>query len=135
MERLQARIKDRNIRNFWSDQDEESEEEPPVDFATRAVDIEEYNYFRAERRRYKLEITKWVKRYREQNNGQNPAEENSAEIAMELADYNHANTQYLEVKMSMLKQNKLPFNALDFFNEAGGALSRTKTIRKTNTNF
>ena len=113
--RLQERIKERNIKNFWSDQEEESEDEPPVDFLTRPVDIEEYNYYRAERRRFKLEITKWVRRFRDENNGRNPTEDESSEIAMELADYNHANQQYLEVKMAMVKQNKLPFNPTDFY--------------------
>ena len=69
---------------------------------TRPVDVEEYNYYRAERRRFKLEIVKWVRRFRDENN-RLPTENDSSEIAMELADYNHANQQYLEVKMAMIK--------------------------------
>jgi len=85
-------VKERKLKNFWSDESEESEEELPVDFMTRQVDLEEYNYFRAERRRCKLVITKWVKKWREEHHGQNPSEESTAEIAMELADFNHANS-------------------------------------------
>ena len=47
MLRLQERIKDRKIKNFWSDESEESEEEPALDFFNREVDIEEYNYVKA----------------------------------------------------------------------------------------
>lgn len=131
IDRLQERIKERNIKNFWSDQEEESEDEPAVDFLTKSVDIEEYNYYRAERRRYKLKISQWVKAYREQNMGANPSEEASSEIAMELADYNHANTQYLEVKMAMIKQNKLPFNAIDYQTGAQTGMARQGTMRST----
>jgi len=67
-------VLDRNIKNFWSDESEESEEEP-INFMTKAVDIEEYNYFKAERRRVKLAITKWVKKWREEHNGANPTED------------------------------------------------------------
>ena len=47
MARLHARTQERKIKNFWSDESEESEEEPALDFFTREVDIEEYNYVRA----------------------------------------------------------------------------------------
>ena len=55
-----------------------------MDFNTRPCDIEEYNFYRAERRRFKLQITKWVKKFREENNNKNPTEDQSAEIAMEI---------------------------------------------------
>ena len=45
--RLRDRTKERKIKNFWSDESEESEDEPALDFATREVDIEEYNYVKA----------------------------------------------------------------------------------------
>ena len=47
VERLRERTKERKIKNFWSDESEESEEEPALDFFTREVDIEEYNYVKA----------------------------------------------------------------------------------------
>lgn len=77
MIRLQERIKDRKIKNFWSDESEESEEEPALDFFTREVDIEEYNYVKAQRKRAKLEITNWVKKYRNEHEGSNPTDENT----------------------------------------------------------
>jgi cell division protein FtsB len=33
--RLKERIKERKIKNFWSDESEESEDEPALDFFTR----------------------------------------------------------------------------------------------------
>ena len=75
MLRLQERIKDRKIKNFWSDESEESEEEPEMNFITRDVDLEEYRYVKAQRKRAKLEIVKWIKKYREENNGENPTED------------------------------------------------------------
>ena len=89
--RLKERIKERKIRNFWSDESEESEEEPAVDFFTREVDMEEYVYVKAQRKRAKLEITKWVKKFRDENDGNNPTDLSTQEIALELADFNHVN--------------------------------------------
>ena len=91
MIRLQERIKERKIKNFWSDESEESEEEPEMNFITRDVDLEEYRYVKAQRKRAKLEIVKWIKKYREENNGENPTEANTQVIALELADFNHVN--------------------------------------------
>ena len=45
--RLKDRIKERKIKNFWSDESEESEEEPEIAFINREVDMEEYNYVKA----------------------------------------------------------------------------------------
>ena len=109
--RLHERIEERKIKNFWSDEEEESEDEPPMDFFTRQVDYEEYDYMRQDRKAKKLAITKWVKKWREEHNGENPTDEHTQPVAMELADYNHINMQYLEVKMAMIKQDKLPFQA------------------------
>lgn len=101
--RLKERVKERSIKNFWSDESEESEDEAATNFLTREVNMEEFNYFKAERKRCKLIVSKWIKQWRDDNNGENPTEDNSQAIAMELADYNHANNQYLEVKMALLK--------------------------------
>ena len=46
--RLKERTKERKIKNFWSDESEEEESEPEMDYFTREVDIEEYNYRKAE---------------------------------------------------------------------------------------
>ena len=53
--------------------------------------MEEYNYAKAEMKRAKLAITKWVKQFREENNNRNPDDSNTQPIAFELHDYNHAN--------------------------------------------
>lgn len=116
--RLKERTTERKIKNFWSDESEESEEETPLDFFKRPVDFEEFDYVRKDRKRAKLAITKWVKKYREEHQGHNPSDEHTQPIAMELADYNHVNMQYMEIKMAMIKQEKLPFEAESFFNPA-----------------
>ncbi len=67
--RLKERTNERKIKNFWSDESEESEEEPEINFLTREVDMEEYNYFKAERKRCKLIVTKWVKQWRDDHEG------------------------------------------------------------------
>ena len=55
---------------------------------------------------------------------------------LELANYNHANREYLDVKMAMLKQDKLPFQADDFFKPEksaakGGASSKAVSRKAT----
>ena len=45
--RLKDRVQERKIKNFWSDESEESEEEPEIAFIDREVDMEEYNYVKA----------------------------------------------------------------------------------------
>ena len=133
--RLKERIKERKIRNFWSDESEESEEEPAVDFFTREVDMEEYVYVKAQRKRAKLEITKWVKKFRDENDGNNPTDLSTQEIALELADFNHVNMQYLEVKMAMIKQDKMPFQPEDFFNAQKQQQLMRGTTKSKKSNF
>ena len=77
MLRLKARTEERKIKNFWSDESEESEEELPVDLAKREVDLDEFQYVKAQRKKAKLAITKWVRKWRDENNGENPTDENT----------------------------------------------------------
>lgn len=121
--RLKERTTERAIKNFWSDESEESEEEAPLDFFKRQVDYEEYDYVRKDRKRAKLAVTKWVKRFREEFN-RNPTDADTQPVAMELADYNHVNMQYMEIKMAMIKQEKMPFEADSFFNPEKAAAGR-----------
>lgn len=86
-----------------------------MNFIKRDVDLEEYRYVKAQRRRAKLEIIKWIKKYREENNGENPNEDKTQVVALELADFNHVNQQYLEVKIALINQNKMPFMAEEFY--------------------
>lgn len=47
---------------------------------------------------------------------------------MELADFNHVNSQFLEIKMAMIKQDKMPFLAEDFYKgERAAQLTRGTT--------
>ncbi len=114
--RLQKRVGERKIKNFWSDESEESEDEPAIDFLTRQIDLDEYDYIKKDRKRAKLAITKWVKKWRDEHNGENPTDLVTQPIAMELADYNHVNMQYLEIQMAMIKQDKMPFESEKFYN-------------------
>lgn len=101
---------------------------------------------RKDRKRAKLAITKWVKRFREENGGKNPTDEHTQPIAMELADYNHVNMQYMEIKMAMIKQEKMPFEAESFFNpdktasnrpgsRTAGAARRQSLLKKQTDRF
>ena len=119
MLRLKRRIKERKIKNFWSDDEQQSEEEeePVLDYLTRKVDIEEYNYVRAQRKRAKLNITNWVKRFRNEHDGVNPTDMNTQEIALELSEFKKVTSDYLKVKMAMIKQEKMPFAAEDFYKD------------------
>ena len=71
--------------------------------------MEEYNFVKANRKRAKVAIVKFVRKFRDENGGKNPTDDDTAPIAMELADFNHLNEQYLDVKLSLIKSDKMPF--------------------------
>lgn len=75
----------------------------------READMEEYNFVKANRKRAKVAIVKFVRKFRDENGGKNPTDDDTAPIAMELADFNHLNEQYLDVKLSLIKSDKMPF--------------------------
>lgn len=88
MIKIRDKVKERKIRAFWSDESESEEEEVPV-IIKREETIEDYIYVKASRKQAKVAIIKFVRKFREDNNGQNPTDEDTAPIAMELADFNH----------------------------------------------
>jgi hypothetical protein len=47
---------------------------------------------------------------------------------MELADFNHVNQKYLDIKLEMIKEEKLPFQVDDFFDAQAEGLTRRSTI-------
>ena len=106
--KIRSKIKDRKIRAFWSDESESEEEviDVPV---KREADMEEYNYLKANRKRAKVAIVKFVRKFRDENAGQNPTDDDTSPIAMELADFNHLNQQYLDIKLELIKADKMPF--------------------------
>ena len=106
--KIKAKVQERKIKAFWSDESEESEEEVPA-IIRREETIEDYIYVKANRKQAKLAIIKFVRKFREENNGKNPDDEDTAPIAMELADFNHQNEKYLDVKLALIKANKMPF--------------------------
>ena len=109
MQKIREKVKERKIRAFWSDESD-SEEEEVVDVPVkRQADIEEYNFVKANRKRAKVAIVKFVRQFREENGGRNPADEDTAPIAMELADYNHLNEQFLDIKLALIRADKMPF--------------------------
>ena len=113
MIKIRDKVKERKIRAFWSDESESEEEEVPV-IIKREETIEDYIYVKASRKQAKVAIIKFVRKFREDNNGQNPTDEDTAPIAMELADFNHQNEKYLDIKLSLIKENKMPFQADEF---------------------
>lgn len=108
IEKIRGKIKERKIKAFFSDESEESEEEVIMP-AKREVDIEEYNFVKAKRKRAKVAIVKFVRKFREENNGNNPTDDDIGPVAMELADFNLLNEQYLDVKLELIKNDKMPF--------------------------
>ena len=102
--RIKDKLKARKIRAILTDEsdfdDEESEEEamqfdkPPQ----YEVNLAEYNFQKAERKKHKLVISKWVQQFKKEE-GRFPTDTDTSPIAMELADYNHANEKYLDIKV------------------------------------
>ena len=95
LDRLKKRTEEKKIKNFWSD--EESEDETPAEIK-REVGMEDYEYIKAQRNRAKIPINKFVKKFKE-DNLRDPNDEDMQPVAMELADYNHINQQYLDIKL------------------------------------
>ena len=94
--RLKERTTEKKIKNFWSDESEESEDEPAE--IVREVSMEDYEYVKAQRTAARIAIVKFVKKFKEDNN-RFPTDSDTGPIAMELADYNHINQKYLDVKI------------------------------------
>ena len=127
--KIRDRIKERKIKAFWSDE-EESEEEP-IPFKPEAS-MEQYLLAKAKRKKAKIEIVKFVRKFREENDGVNPTDDDTGPIAAELADFNAVNEEYLDIKLELIKNSKMPFEADEFkvpsATTAGGAgVDRTKT--------
>ena len=125
--KVREKIKDRKIKQFWSDE-EESEEEP-IPFKPEAS-MEQYLLAKAKRKKAKIEIVKFVRKFREENDGANPTDDDTGPIAAELADFNAVNEEYLDIKLELIKNSKMPFEADEFkvpSTTAPGGMDRTKT--------
>ena len=125
--KIRDRIKERKIKAFWSDE-EESEEEP-LPFKPEAS-MEQYLLAKAKRKKAKIEIVKFVRKFREENNGANPTDDDTGPIAAELADFNAVNEEYLDIKLELIKNSKMPFEADEFKVPSAattGGVDRTKT--------
>ena len=109
--KIRDRIKERKIKAFWSDE-EESEEEP-TPFKPEA-NMEQYLYAKAERKKAKIEIVRFVRKFREENNGANPTDDDTGPIVAELQLYNKVNEEYLDIKLELIKNAKMPFEADEF---------------------
>ena len=110
------------MKGGLTDQSDVSEEDEAIPFNNRefpslAVDMDEFNLAKANRKKAKLDIQRWIRAYKEKN-GRAPTDADTGPIALELADYNHANEKYLEMKVSLIKQDKMPFEANAFESEA-----------------
>ena len=117
VKRLKERAQERKIKNFWSDESSEEEEDVPVPHINREVDLEEFNFVKAKRKNAKIVIQKFVTKFKEENDGKLPTDADTGSIAMELADFNHINEQYLDIKLALIKQDKMPFQSQDFAKE------------------
>ena len=121
--RLKERTQEKKIKNFWSDEEEESDDEVDVKDIVREVSMEDYEYVKAQRTAARIAIVKFVKKFKEDNK-RFPTDSDTGPIAMELADFNHINQKYLDIKLQMLKEDKLPFQHDDFFDQAVPGIAR-----------
>lgn len=108
--RLIGRIHDRNIKRLLSDDEDESDGE--FDWA-KEIDDTEFKYIRAQLRQFKAQIKKFVRAFNAKFN-RVPTDAETGPIAMQLADYNNAMAKYFEMKLTMMKQKKMPFDATEF---------------------
>lgn len=108
--RLIGRIHDRNIKRLLSDDEDESDGE--YDWA-KEIDDTEFKYIRAQLRQFKAQIKKFVRAFNAKFN-RVPTDAETGPIAMQLADYNNAMAKYFEMKLTMMKQKKMPFDATEF---------------------
>ena len=120
---MKDRTQEKKIKNFWSDEEEESESEEEV---KREIGMEDYEFVKAQRTRARIAIVKFVKKFKEENQ-RNPTDADTAAIAMELDDYNRINQQYLDTKLQLLKEEKMPFEPEEFV-DAEAAIKRTTTV-------
>ena len=92
--------------------------------------MEQYLLAKAKRKTAKIEIVKFVRKFREENDGANPTDDDTGPIAAELADFNAVNEEYLDIKLELIKNSKMPFEADEFkvpSTTATGGVDRTKT--------
>ena len=108
MLKIRSKVKEKKVRAFWSDESDSEEDVPDIPL-TREADMDEYLYAKAQRKKAKQDIIKFVKEFRAANNGKNPTDEDTAPIAMELADYNHCNQNYIDIKLALIKADNMPF--------------------------
>ena len=125
--KIRDRIKERKIKAFWSDQEESEDEVVPF---KPDLSMEQYLSAKAKRKKAKIDISKFVRKFKEDNNGTNPTDDDTGPIAAELADFNAVNEEYLSIKLELIKCSKMPFEADKFkvpsTNTAGG-VDRIKT--------
>ena len=76
--------------------------------------MEQYLYAKAERKKAKIEIVRFVRKFREENNGANPTDDDTGPIVAELQLYNKVNEEYLDIKLELIKNAKMPFEADEF---------------------
>jgi len=108
--RLIGRIHDKHIKRLLSDDEDEREGE--YDWA-KEIDDTEFKYIRAQLRQFKAQIKKFVRAFNAKYN-RVPTDAETGPIAMQLADYNNAMAKYFEMKLTMMKQKKMPFDATEF---------------------
>lgn len=68
----------------------------------------EYNFVKAERNKHKLVIEQWVRHFKEENK-RAPKDQDTSNIAVELKDYQDAESEYLQFKLKMIEADLLPF--------------------------
>jgi len=115
--RLIGRIRERNVKNLLTeDEDESSESGDDFGNPDREIDETEFRYIKAQRRQYKAQIKKFVRAFNEEHK-RLPTDAETGPIAMQLADYNNATAKFLDMKLTLIKQQKFPFDSYEFVNK------------------
>lgn len=111
--RLKDRIRGRRLKGLLSDEEDDESDGDRWGDVDRDIDDEEYLRIKAERRRIKAEIKKWTKSFNEQHN-RLPTEEETGPAQFLLREYSDVTAKFLDMKLTLIKQLKLPFDAYEF---------------------
>lgn len=111
--RLMERIRARRLKGLLSDDEDEASDDDNWGDVDRDIDDEEYLRLKAERRRQKVEIKDWVRNFSETHK-RLPTEEETEPIIEMIKEYNDVTAKFLDMKLTLIKQLKLPFDAYEF---------------------
>ena len=112
IERLTNRIRERKLKGLLSGDEAESSDDEWGD-ADRDIDDDEYQRLKKERADLKQTIKEWVVKF-DKEHKRHPTEEETAPITNLLQEHSDVTMKFLDMKLTLIKQLKLPFDAYEF---------------------